>query len=177
MKRGQGLFPAHFFKKISGMIFCVTPAWKTQHLGGTLLADKNNDFVLLTTPVSSMYGASSGKIFGVSIFNVLEAVLMTGIVLLIITSTPLTGMLKIIASLFYGIPIFAFNIAGIHHEDFIRYSIGLVKRKRKGSKRRLYTPLRSVIEDEKKQNEKVAEVTKRDMKESILWRIAEKLEQ
>ena len=132
---------------------------------------------LLTTPVSSMYGASSGKIFSINTANFLEAIAALLLVVLIVFSTPLMPMMKLIAILLYGIPLLAFNIIGYHHEDLIRYFLGAVSCRNKGAIRTLAPPAQADIEDEETRNDKVAEVpVRRDIKESWLWKIAEKLE-
>ena len=87
-------------------------------------------------------------------------------------------MMKLIAILLYGIPLLAFNIIGYHHEDLIRYVLGAVRCRNKGAIRTLAPPAQAAIEDEETRNDKVAEVpVRRDVKESWLWKIAEKLEQ
>lgn len=136
------------------------------------------DSAMLTTPVSSFFGISSGKLFGINLMNFFEAVGMTALVLLIISVTPLTSMLKIIAGLIYGIPIFVINAVGIQHEDIIRYLLSCATRKRNGAKRQLSPPIEVEVESEDDKNQKVSEVpVNKNIKESLLWRIAEKMEQ
>lgn len=114
-------------------------------------------------------GISSGKAYGIPILKVAEGILFAALAVVIIMSCPILFKVRLFVAAIYGVTIFCLCLYGVRGEDVVGYFVGYVRRKTHAGTYVLGAP----VKDERAVPKKKAPEKK---KESLLWRIADRLE-
>lgn len=128
---------------------------------------------VLTASIKGL-GIGIGNFFGVSVFRILESAGCALAVILVVMSTPLKANIKPIIATIYALPVFLFCLLGVHGEDIFMYFFGRLKLMANGKKYTIGAPIKDSELTDASSGEKRKRKSK---KETLLWRIADKLEE
>lgn len=134
--------------------------------------ETNRRIYILTSAISDLGGLTSGKVYGISLFRIVEAAVVDLITFLIVLSSPLTLIPKVIVTLVYMVFFTVVFLHGLEGEDVILYLLGASKSKSQGKVYILSPP--KYIPEQTETTEK--KKPSKEVQDSLLWKIANRME-